>query len=58
MIKLESTVFFVSPVFLNLEPLFGTLLGVSLLHEQLRSSAILGGVLIIGPAIYFSRKPR
>ena len=44
-------------VFLNLEPLVGTLLGVSLLHEHLGPVAILGGVLIIGPAVYFSRKP-
>jgi drug/metabolite transporter (DMT)-like permease len=44
-------------VFLNLEPLVGTLLGVSLLHERLGPLAILGGVLILGPAVYFSRKP-
>ena len=44
-------------VFLNLEPLVGSLLGVSLLHEYLGPAAILGGALIIGPAIYFSRKP-
>jgi drug/metabolite transporter (DMT)-like permease len=43
-------------VFLNLEPLVGSLLGVSLLHEQLGAAAILGGVLILGPAIYFSRR--
>jgi drug/metabolite transporter (DMT)-like permease len=44
-------------VFLNLEPLVGTMLGVSLLHERLGPTAILGGALIIGPAVYFSRKP-
>ena len=43
-------------VFLNLEPLIGTLLGVVLLNERLGAAAILGGVLILGPAIYFSRK--
>jgi drug/metabolite transporter (DMT)-like permease len=43
-------------VFLNLEPLIGSLLGVTLLHERLRAAAILGGVLILGPATYFSRK--
>jgi hypothetical protein len=45
-------------VFLNLEPLVGSLLGVSLLHERLGPLAILGGVLILGPAVYFSRKPK
>lgn len=44
-------------VFLNLEPLVGTLLGVSLLHEGLGPIAILGGILILGPAVYFSRRP-
>lgn len=43
-------------VFLNLEPLIGSLLGVSLLHERLGAAAILGGALILGPAIYFSRR--
>jgi drug/metabolite transporter (DMT)-like permease len=43
-------------VFLNLEPLVGSLLGVSLLRERLGGAAILGGILILGPAIYFSRK--
>jgi drug/metabolite transporter (DMT)-like permease len=43
-------------VFLNLEPLIGTLLGVVLLNERLGTAAILGGVLILGPAAYFSRK--
>ncbi len=44
-------------VFLNLEPVVGTLLGVVLLHERLGVIAILGGALILGPAVYFSRKP-
>ena len=43
-------------VFLNFEPIIGSLLGVALLHEQLRTAAILGGVLILGPALYFSRR--
>jgi drug/metabolite transporter (DMT)-like permease len=43
-------------VFLNLEPLVGTCLGVTILHETLRWMAVLGGAMIIGPAIYFSRK--
>jgi drug/metabolite transporter (DMT)-like permease len=44
-------------VFLNLEPLLGTLLGVVFLREPLGGLTILGGALILGPAIYFSRKP-
>ena len=43
-------------VFLNLEPLIGTLLGVTLLSDRLGVAAVLGGILILGPAIYFSRK--
>ncbi len=43
-------------VFLNLEPLIGSLLGVTLLRERLGAMAILGGFLILGPALYFSRK--
>lgn len=44
-------------VFLNLEPVMGTLLGVGFLHESLGLAAILGGLLIIASALYFSRKP-
>ena len=44
-------------VFLNLEPVVGTLLGVALLHERLGSVAILGGALIVGAAAYFSLWP-
>jgi drug/metabolite transporter (DMT)-like permease len=43
-------------VFLNLEPLLGTFLGVAILGETLVWLAILGGVMILGPAIYFSYK--
>jgi drug/metabolite transporter (DMT)-like permease len=43
-------------VFLNLEPLVGTCLGVIVLHEALTWLAALGGVMIIGSAIFFSRK--
>ena len=43
-------------VFLNLEPLVGSILGVGLLHESLGLAAMLGGAMILGPAIYFSRK--
>jgi drug/metabolite transporter (DMT)-like permease len=44
-------------IFVNLEPLVGTILGVSILHEVLGRMALAGGALIIGGALYFSRKP-
>lgn len=43
-------------VFLNLEPVVGTLLGVMLLHDVLGSYAIVGGLLVIGAAIYVAAK--
>jgi drug/metabolite transporter (DMT)-like permease len=43
-------------VFLNLEPLVGSCLGVIMLHETVGAMALLGGAMILGPAIYFSRK--
>jgi drug/metabolite transporter (DMT)-like permease len=45
-------------IFVNLEPLVGAILGVSVLHEVLGSMAVAGGALIIGGAVYFSYKPR
>jgi len=45
-------------IFVNLEPLVGAILGVSLLHEVLGWMALVGGALIIGGAVYFSCKPR
>ena len=45
-------------IFVNLEPLVGTILGVSLLREVLGNMALAGGTLIIGGAIYFSYKPQ
>ena len=39
---------------MNLEPLVGALLGVVVLHDVLESTALVGGVLIIGGAAYFS----
>ena len=42
-------------VFLNLEPLVGTLLGLLLLHESLGYLGIAGGVLILLSAAYFSQ---
>jgi drug/metabolite transporter (DMT)-like permease len=44
-------------VFLNLEPVVGTLLGVAILHEQLGRMAILGGLFIVTSAVYFSARP-
>lgn len=42
-------------VFLNLEPLVGSVLGVTLLHERLGVMGGIGGLLIIASAFYFSR---
>ena len=44
-------------IFVNLEPLVGAILGVSVLHEVLGWMAVAGGALIIGGAVYFSYKP-
>lgn len=44
-------------IFVNLEPLVGAILGVSLMHEALGQAAIAGGVLILGGAMYFSYRP-
>jgi drug/metabolite transporter (DMT)-like permease len=44
-------------IFVNLEPLVGAILGVSLLHEVLGITALAGGALIVGAAVYFSYKP-
>ncbi len=44
-------------VFLNLEPLMGTFLGVSFLRDHLGVMTVLGGLLIIGSALYFSMRP-
>ena len=43
-------------VFLNLEPVVGTLLGVILLHDALGSYSILGGLLVIGTAVFVAAK--
>ena len=42
-------------VFLNLEPLVGALLGVTMLGEHLGPWALVGGALIVGAALYISR---
>lgn len=41
-------------IFINFEPVVGTLLGVSLLHDSLGPAAIAGGLLIITAALVFS----
>lgn len=43
-------------VFLNLEPLIGTLLGLAILHERLGTVGILGGLMTLSSAAYFSRR--
>jgi drug/metabolite transporter (DMT)-like permease len=43
-------------VFLNFEPVVGTLLGVILLHDVLGSYSILGGLLVIGAAVFVAAK--
>jgi drug/metabolite transporter (DMT)-like permease len=43
-------------VFLNLEPLVGTLLGVLVLGEAWGSGTVVGGALIIGAAVVVSRR--
>lgn len=45
-------------VFLNLEPLMGSLLGIFLLHEHLGTRALLGGVLIVISAIVLTTHSR
>ncbi len=42
-------------VFTNFEPLVGTILGVTLLGERLGPLAIVGGVLILGAAIFLTK---
>jgi len=43
-------------VFLNLEPVVGSILGVVILHETLGSLGVLGGAMIVVSAVYFSRR--
>jgi drug/metabolite transporter (DMT)-like permease len=46
-----------SGVFLNLEPVVGTCLGIIILHETLGLTAVIGGMIIIASAIFFSLRP-
>jgi drug/metabolite transporter (DMT)-like permease len=39
-------------VFINLEPVVGAVLGVALLHDALGPFALVGGILVIGAAVY------
>jgi drug/metabolite transporter (DMT)-like permease len=41
-------------IFINFEPVVGTLLGVTLLHDTLGPAAIAGGVLIVTAAVVFT----
>jgi drug/metabolite transporter (DMT)-like permease len=43
-------------IFLNLEPVVGAILGVLLLHDVLGSYAIVGGLLVIGAAVFVAAK--
>jgi drug/metabolite transporter (DMT)-like permease len=43
-------------VFVNLEPLVGALLGVTVMHEVLGPTALAGGALIVGAAVAFSAR--
>jgi drug/metabolite transporter (DMT)-like permease len=43
-------------VFFNMEPLAGAVLGVLILHESLGKSALLGGAMILGSALYISTR--
>ena len=43
-------------IFCNMEPLIGTLLGVLVLTERLSGLAIVGGIMIISGALYFSTR--
>jgi drug/metabolite transporter (DMT)-like permease len=44
-------------IFLNFEPVIGVIIGVTMMHERLGPLAILGGALIVGSAVLFTRRP-
>lgn len=44
-------------VFLNLEPVVGSILGIIILGESLSGMAVIGGLMIISAAVYFSLHP-
>jgi len=39
-------------VFINLEPVVGAILGVAVLHDVLGPYGVLGGVLVVGAAVF------
>jgi len=43
-------------IYVNLEPVVGAILGVTLLHDRLGPVAIVGGVLVVGSAVAFTRR--
>lgn len=43
-------------VYLNLEPLVGMILGLTILQEPLTPIAVVGGILILGAAVFLSRQ--
>lgn len=45
-------------IFLNLEPVVGVILGITILHDRLGPTTLLGGALIVGSAVLFTRRPR
>jgi drug/metabolite transporter (DMT)-like permease len=45
-------------VFINLEPVVGAILGVLVLSEKLGPYGILGGVLVVGSAVYVAMDSR
>lgn len=46
----------VAGIFVNFEPLIGSILGVTILHERLGPLALVGGCLILGSAAYLSQR--
>jgi drug/metabolite transporter (DMT)-like permease len=45
-------------IFVNFEPLLGSILGVSILGESLGTAGFVGGAMILGAAFYLSRSQR
>lgn len=43
-------------IFINLEPVVGAILGIVVLHETLGPLALVGGALIVGAAVVFTRR--
>jgi drug/metabolite transporter (DMT)-like permease len=43
-------------IYVNLEPVVGAILGVTLIHDSLGPMAIVGGLLVVGSAVAFTRR--